>query len=362
MRLRVAIVATATILALSSFLAEGRAAEEIISVPADAACLELNRNLPDVVIVACTAALESRGLKPQQRPHVLVSRGRAYAKKGEHALAIADYDEALARDPDLAPALAHRAVAQAKRGRLDQASTDIGRVYELVLHPKTILGTALPVEGLLEFGEAMRDEGDYERAFEAFDFIITHGPKRTEYELGLPDWTKVWALTQRGMTHAMQGKHKRAIADYDQALAEAPKHVEALNGRCFSRAILGALEEASADCNKALDLEPNDPPTLDSRGLISLKQHNFDAALADYEAAVAALPDYASAHWGRGLAKMHKGDTLGAWSDFNAAEGLDSGVAEYYETLGLDHSVLSYWKLGAISSNSLCEKGAKSAC
>ena len=57
-----------------------------------------------------------------------------------------------------------------------------------------------------------------------------------------------------------------------------------------------------------LSLQPNDAATFDSRGLIYLKMGRFDSAIEDYSSALRIEPKLASAFYGRGLARIKKGD------------------------------------------------------
>jgi tetratricopeptide (TPR) repeat protein len=92
------------------------------------------------------------------------------------------------------------------------------------------------------------------------------------------------------------------------------------------------LQAAVADCNQALQLTPNVAYTLNSRGLAQLKLGAFDAAIADYSAAIMQSPeeDHAGPLYGRGVAKLKKGDTAGGSSDIAAAKAIQPDIAEVY--------------------------------
>src|ERR1700692_2021906 len=53
---------------------------------------------PDLRITSCTAIIETRNVKKQQKAEALSGRGKAYRAKGDSENAIRDFDEALTLD------------------------------------------------------------------------------------------------------------------------------------------------------------------------------------------------------------------------------------------------------------------------
>ena len=99
--------------------------------------------------------------------------------------------------------------------------------------------------------------------------------------------------------------------------------------------IAGDLQQALSDCNESLRLRADDPNTLDSRGYAYFKLGQFDAAIADFDAAIARAPKLASSLYGRGLARMRKGDTAGD-ADIAAAKALQANIAEEQARYGIN--------------------------
>jgi tetratricopeptide (TPR) repeat protein len=89
-----------------------------------------------------------------------------------------------------------------------------------------------------------------------------------------------------------------------------------------------------ADCNKGIDLEPK-PAPYDSLGLVHLKLGNYDQAIANYDAALKIDPNYASALYGRGTAKLKKGDNSGGNSDIASAKAIQSNIADRFVAFGV---------------------------
>jgi tetratricopeptide (TPR) repeat protein len=74
---------------------------------------------------------------------------------------------------------------------------------------------------------------------------------------------------------------------------------------------------------------------LDSRGLVYLKLGQFDSAINDYSEALRAEPTMATALYGRGLARIKKGDSAGGNADLAAAAKLEKKIAENFSQYGV---------------------------
>ena len=88
-------------------------------------------------------------------------------------------------------------------------------------------------------------------------------------------------------------------------------------------------------CNKALQSETNDAGTYDSRGLTYLKMGQFDTAIDDYNSALLFEPKLASALYGRGLAKLKKGDNVGSDADISAAKTIQAKIGDDFKRFGV---------------------------
>jgi tetratricopeptide (TPR) repeat protein len=82
-------------------------------------------------------------------------------------------------------------------------------------------------------------------------------------------------------------------------------------------------------------MQPNDAATYDSRGLTYLKMGQFDSAIEDYSSALRFEPKMASALYGRGLAKLKKGDEAGGNADLSAAKVIKATIAEDFARYGV---------------------------
>jgi tetratricopeptide (TPR) repeat protein len=128
------------------------------------------------------------------------------------------------------------------------------------------------------------------------------------------------------------------------AINRQPNNSSARNNRCWARAILGEphqLKQALDDCNEALRLRPNDPYAFDSRGFVYLKMGDFNKAIADYDQSILLGGDKltsgeeASSLYGRGIAKLRKGDADGGNNDIRAATKRKPNIAEEFQRYGV---------------------------
>jgi tetratricopeptide (TPR) repeat protein len=143
------------------------------------------------------------------------------------------------------------------------------------------------------------------------------------------------AYSLRGGAIYYKGDPARAILDYDEAIKLDPAFARAFNNRCWARAVVGRLAEAVADCDESLRLAPNVSNTLENRGFAYLKMGQYDRAIADYDAGLALNPDNQADYlYGRGLAKLKKGDASGA-ADVAAAKALHEAIDKEFESYGV---------------------------
>ena len=99
-------------------------------------------------------------------------------------------------------------------------------------------------------------------------------------------------------------------------------------------AITDQLQDALNDCDRSLRLLPTNKNAYDSRGFTYLKMGKFDAAIADYEKALALDPNLATSLYGRGLARLKKGDSKGD-DDIKQAQQHDPDIAKTFSSYGL---------------------------
>jgi tetratricopeptide (TPR) repeat protein len=129
-----------------------------------------------------------------------------------------------------------------------------------------------------------------------------------------------------------------ALADYNQAIALNPNHTNAYYNRGNLKANqLNDPQGALADYNQAIILNPNQASTYYNRGnLKGEKLNDFQGALADYNQAIILNPNYTSAYVNRGNLKYQKlNDPQGALADYNRVVALNPNYANAYYNRGI---------------------------
>lgn len=252
------------------------------------------------LVDACSALLRSARLTDRERAEALSSRAIAYRVQEDHARALADYDAALAIDPDF-----------------DWAHHGRGAVF--------------------------RDRGDPALAIPEYDEGIRLGLRdlaamepRSEDHIFYAH-RLAWGYFGRALAYARLRDHRRAVTDLREAVSRAPEDPDMANALCWSLAVSGGdLDEARAACDASLRIRPNDGRTLDSRGMVGLKQGRFQQAWNDYDAAVRtggpALPTFL---YGRGIAALRLGRTEEGRADLARATALNAELPQFYAGYGL---------------------------
>jgi tetratricopeptide (TPR) repeat protein len=244
-----------------------------------ARCTNSDRSVqPDTSISSCNAVIHEA---TKNLAAGYFFRGAAYIAKNDFDRAIADYSQAIALDPTESDYLNSRAAA-----------------YE---HKK-----------------------DIARAMADYDSAIKVNPKSAV------------AYNNRGASFQRKGDFARASADYSEVTRLQPNNADAWAARCWVRAAGGReVQQALADCNQALKIKADAPDVLDTRGFVNLRLGKMDDAIRDYDAALKLDPKLAGALYGRGIAKMKKGDRNGGSADMAAAKSISSGIEAEFSRYGI---------------------------
>ena len=96
---------------------------------------------PDLRITSCTAVIEQKNVKKQQKADAFANRGKAYRAKGDSDRAIADFDEALKLDGKNGEAYFNRGLAFRDRGETDRALQDLEQTVKFDKRNSTALDT-----------------------------------------------------------------------------------------------------------------------------------------------------------------------------------------------------------------------------
>jgi tetratricopeptide (TPR) repeat protein len=260
-------------------------------------------------------------LTPTPQRTLVAETAEAYFQRGvanfnlsDLDRAIADFDKAIALNPNLAEAYYNRGTAYGRKGDLEQAIADLDKAIAL----KPDLAEAYNNRGI-----AYNNKGQFDRAIADYDKAIALKPDYAE------------PYYNRGNAYYYKGDFDRAIADYNKAIALKPDYAEPYYSRGNAYHHKGDFDRAIADYNKAIALKPDLAEAYNDRGIAYGNKGQFDRAIADYDKAIALKPDYAEAYYYRGNAYADKGDLDRAISDWTRAIALRPDDVKAYYKRGL---------------------------
>jgi tetratricopeptide (TPR) repeat protein len=236
-----------------------RAAGDVTAALRDfEAALHVNGDQPDA-LEGRAAILLASGQLDAAEPLVdrLIASGRALATahrmkgdiaalRGDHAAAIAGYDAALAEDPNLALALAHRARSRLRQGDAAGARAD----YDAAIRSNGALAEARAGRCWLNLNE----ERDLELARNDAEAAVAAEPSLVEAQLC------------RGVLQLRGGEWANAQRSFEAVLAEQSGNPVALFGRGIARRRSGD-GQGTADMNLARDFDRHIGRTFDDWGV-----------------------------------------------------------------------------------------------
>ena len=209
------------------------------------------------------------------------------------------------------------------------------------------LGEALeslgdPAGAMAQYDKAVRAPGDTRRALVARGRLLV---RQGRFDDGRQDFNRalaqnprdVDALAARGHSWVAQRVGKRApaaLADFNAALAIDPHSSTALNARGDFYLAQLKPELALADLNKALAAHPGDDVVLFNRSVAYRQLNRYDAALRDLNAVLRLTPGDPMSLAAKGDCYRQLGDLLLAREFYDAALRGDPRNAASWEARG----------------------------
>jgi lipoprotein NlpI len=137
--------------------------------------------------------------------------------------------------------------------------------------------------------------------------------------------------------------HRRAIGDFDQAIAigfKRSSHLAlAYGNRGISWKLLGDFERAAADYEQALAIAPRFSAMHEELGALASLREDFDAAIVQLDQALRLSPRNASHYRSRGLARFNRGSFAAAETDLRWAVNIAD-----------DPCTLLFWYLASLKT------------
>jgi tetratricopeptide (TPR) repeat protein len=165
----------------------------------------------------------------------------------------------------------------------------------------------------------------------------------------------------RGAAFLGAGDQKRAIEDYDGALAICPGYEKAYADRGVAYAALGDHERAISDFSAAIGICPGNAPAYYDRGNSYIAAGNPDKAISDYDRAVEIDPEYEMAYINRGIAYGELGNPVRALENFNRAIEINPRSGLAYNNRSLTYRSLGRWNLANEDLRKAAEFGGEDA-
>jgi len=236
---------------------------------------------------------------------VLVQQAMLHQQAGRLADAEANYQRALAIDPNQFEALHFLGLLEAQRGRLAEADRlverslsingmraeahsnharilrQLGRPLDAVARCDRALAlNPFLVDALILRGNALRDLMRLAEALATVDRALSINPNEplAHYNRGL-------ALI------LIRGREEQGLASFEKALALRPRDPDFLIARARAQALMLHQDDAVRSFNEALAIRPGDVEALLGLGDTLYRMGRSQEALAGYERAVALQPD-----------------------------------------------------------------------
>ncbi len=238
--------------------------------------------------------------------------GRGVPK--DYDLAIANYSEAIRRNPKYPLVYYQRGLAYAAKHDYDRAISEYTKIIQL--DPKFVYAYG-------QRGIAYRLKHDYDTAIADFSEAIRRNPKLTA------------SFVERGITYKAKGDNDRAIADYTEAIKINPRLANAYSNRGNAYGAKKDYSRAFSDFAKAIQLAPKFSLAYYNRASVFMDTKKYNSAIEDLDESIRLNPNYAIAYVARGRAYRVLGKLDKALADYNEAIRRDGALALAYSDRGL---------------------------
>ncbi|BBC91241.1 tetratricopeptide repeat protein [Streptomyces griseofuscus] len=258
------------------------------------------------LIAALTQLLATPAITAATRTLAHTIRGREHRNAGAYEAALADYNTALAHDPDYERAARGRGMTYDHMERYQEALNDFNRVIQL--DPDSAWAR---LQRSFVHQELGRD-----------DDALTD----LNHAIGLNPPEDAWAvIAARGLVYQGLGRYDEALTDLDHAIQLEPDRASIIGSRGQTYRSLGRYDDALTDLDHAIQLDPDQAWAIANRGETYRLMHRYDDALTDFNHAIQLDPDYAWAIASRGETYRDLGRYDEALTDLDHAIQLNPG-------------------------------------
>lgn len=131
--------------------------------------------------------------------------------------------------------------------------------------------------------------------------------------------SRIYAETpvQTGTRYFDQGEYQKAFAAYEKAIKQNPKEAEAYFGLARIRFMAEQDDLALSDANRAIELYPDFAAGYELRAWIKHTLKDYDGAIADIDTAIALQPNDSTLYISRGEIYREQGDNSQGFEDLS---------------------------------------------
>lgn len=193
-------------------------------------------------------------------------------------------------------------------------------------HTQSLLNTALkdfPNDPRFHFlkGRLLAKEGKMEQALT--EYLIATDPARGQpNNLEFVEW--------RGKAYMFVGDNEKALADFNQVLASAPKNARCYADRALVLMRLGKIDDAVSDAKRAVELDPANQSNHVKLATVYGVAQKYKEATAEWTAIIAAEPQNAAAYAGRANAEYSDGQSKAAFDDLEKSLQIHPSGQAYF--------------------------------
>lgn len=219
-------------------------------------------------------------------------RGYAHLQSGNVEQAIADFDQAIQRDPLDAESFAWRGSAHGVQKNWRNSIEDYLQAIQL------------EEEGRHNFRGELNDYLD--KAIPDLDQQLKAGSGSASL------------YRDRGFAHLQKGNHEKALLDFTKAVQQGDTESQTYYQRACCQSALGRPEEVVQDCTTAMKQGAEDANVYYLRASALRELEQYDRALEDLQKALNRSPQDPLVLRERALVRVAVGDLSGAVEDFQA--------------------------------------------
>lgn len=230
-------------------------------------------------------------------------RGHQHRQRQQWQQAVACYEQAIRRDPQLAEAHWYLAKGLERLGQLDAA---VDSYFQALSLQSNLAGAA----ELCRFGELFVQRQQSQRALACFEWAVQQDGNLAE------------AHYQRAELLQQQQQYEMAVFSYRQAMALRPSGM----GYHQLGDVLQRLQQwpvAAEAYEQAIELEPNFSWSHNNLGDVWMQLKQWQAAASAYERAIQLNPDFYWSHYNLGEALARQNQWEAAIQAYQRAEQLD---------------------------------------